>query len=416
MVELSFQNLEDAQMFKIKNEIKFLIGNKIPKKKNPQKVFDIKICSFINELSKAIFSNLKSKKYPDLISFAFWCRERNILKTKELYPDSSLRVGLGLLFHNCPSNIPLNFAYSFIFGLITGNNNIIKMPTKNFPQADLLCEIIKKKFNDKIFNFIKNGNIFIKYDYTKNPSINYHLNKNCDGRLIWGSDETINKFKLIPVEKKNVDVFFPNRNSLGIINSDKLCKLNNLDLKKLCINFYNDTYLVDQNACSSPQIIIWTGKKINAAKKIFWNQLKKIIYEKNYFLNLNSISQKYLNFSKILISLNNLDKSIIHDQFIFLINLKSISDDLNNIKLNQGIFLQLNHDLKKNNKLKSFINKNYQTLTYFGYEKAEIKKILSDINYSGIDRVVPIGSALDMTFNWDGYDLISKLSRIIEIR
>jgi hypothetical protein len=34
----------------------------------------------------------------------------------------------------------------------------------------------------------------------------------------------------------------------------------------------------------------------------------------------------------------------------------------------------------------------------------------------GIDRIVPIGKTLDFSLNWDGYDLINQMSRIIEIK
>ena len=36
-------------------------------------------------------------------------------------------------------------------------------------------------------------------------------------------------------------------------------------------------------------------------------------------------------------------------------------------------------------------------------------------NFNGIDRVVPIGQALNINLVWDGYDLTTKLSREIEI-
>ena len=44
-------------------------------------------------------------------------------------------------------------------------------------------------------------------------------------------------------------------------------------------NFYNDTYLIDQNACTSPHLIIWYGdkEKIKTAKSIFWSKFHKII-------------------------------------------------------------------------------------------------------------------------------------------
>jgi hypothetical protein len=31
----------------------------------------------------------------------------------------------------------------------------------------------------------------------------------------------------------------------------------------------------------------------------------------------------------------------------------------------------------------------------------------------GVDRIVPIGTALDIGIYWDGYDLIRTLSRVI---
>ena len=36
-----------------------------------------------------------------------------------------------------------------------------------------------------------------------------------------------------------------------------------------------------------------------------------------------------------------------------------------------------------------------------------------DVMLRGIDRVVPVGRALDMDIVWDGYDLIGSLSRLI---
>jgi hypothetical protein len=36
-------------------------------------------------------------------------------------------------------------------------------------------------------------------------------------------------------------------------------------------------------------------------------------------------------------------------------------------------------------------------------------------NLTGIDRIVPIGNALDIDFKWDGYDLIKTLSRIVSV-
>ena len=68
------------------------------------------------------------------------------------------------------------------------------------------------------------------------------------------------------------------------------------------------------------------------------------------------------------------------------------------------------------NKISKYVNNKYQTLTYFGLDKKEIKKFIVENEVNGIDRVVPIGQALDMSFYWDGYDLNRILSRIVDIK
>ena len=76
---------------------------------------------FLDTLSKNLISNKKARKYPDVIAFAFWCRKKNLVEIKNNLHNGELRIGLGSIFHITPSNVPLNFAYSFAFGLLTGN-------------------------------------------------------------------------------------------------------------------------------------------------------------------------------------------------------------------------------------------------------------------------------------------------------
>ena len=85
------------------------------------------------------------RNYPDLKALAFWCRLKNILKLKKLNTEKNKKIGLGLVFHIItPSNIPTNFVCSLIFGLLSGNSNIIKVPSKDFNQIKIICAIISK--------------------------------------------------------------------------------------------------------------------------------------------------------------------------------------------------------------------------------------------------------------------------------
>ena len=60
-------------------------------------------------------------------------------------------------------------------------------------------------------------------------------------------------------------------------------KINNKDLINLVHNFYNDTYLTNQAACSSPRIIS-DRKRKKKAKEKFWNSLYKYLLKKETFL------------------------------------------------------------------------------------------------------------------------------------
>ena len=57
-----------------------------------------------------------------------------------------------------------------------------------------------------------------------------------------------------------------------------------------------------------------------------------------------------------------------------------------------------------------------QTLTYFGVEKEKLFDIVYNAGNIGIDRIVPIGSALEMGIIWDGYDMIYSLTKIIDLK
>jgi hypothetical protein len=63
-----------------------------------------------------------------------------------------------------------------------------------------------------------------------------------------------------------------------------------------------------------------------------------------------------------------------------------------------------------------FVSDKFQTMTYFGFQKDELISFVENERLRGIDRIVPIGSALDMDLIWDGYDLPLALSRIVDIR
>tara|TARA_B100000965_G_scaffold365351_1_gene349774 strand:+ start:416 stop:1606 length:1191 start_codon:yes stop_codon:yes gene_type:complete len=390
-------------------KVKTLVGDKnitVEVFKN----YDDLIIDFLSDISKQIFNNKRSKNFPDLISFAFWIRKSNLILNKNKRSNSNA-LGLGLVFHIPPSNIPLNFAYSFVFGLIGGNSNIVRVPNKKNEQTEILINILKKTLKRKKYNKIFKTNLLIKYDH--DFEINKFYSENSDCRLIWGGDETINEFKKYTTKPTNIDILFPDKYSLSIINSEKLRNISKNEIKKLVKNFFNDTYLFDQNACTAPHLIIWTGNSIKFAKKIFWNNL--IIFLKTNYKYNNFISvKKYSTLLKHFTKLNNIEYHKKDSNVLYRIGIKKLSINIDKFKGFAGIFFE--YSTNETNDLKKIVNRRFQTLLYYGYEKEILKKIVLKNNFKGIDRIVPIGKGLDMNFLWDGYNLDNILSREIEIK
>ena len=164
--------------------IEKLAGN-INVQKTVNKIFDQNICKFLNIFSEEILKNKKAKKYVDLVTFAFWIRGKNLDKIKTRYINGEIRLGHGLAFHITPANIALNFAYSFVFSLLAGNSNIVRVTNTKFEQNEIFFKILEKILNIKKFKFIKNSNLFIRYNYDDN--ITKLISSNCDCRVIWGS-------------------------------------------------------------------------------------------------------------------------------------------------------------------------------------------------------------------------------------
>ena len=373
------------------------------------KIFDDNIINFLDEISKETLKKKNNTKYyEDLITFAFWIRKKNILNIVKDYIFKDKMIGNGIVFHLTPSNIPMNFAYSLVFGLLSGNSNILRLPSRNFIQTSLLCNIIIKVLKKKKFKQLKSKICLIKYE--KSDEVSEYFSKNADVRIIWGGDKTINQFKKYNTSPRCVDITFSDRYSLSLLGSEKILQLKNDEFTRLIDKFYNDTYIMDQKGCSSPQGIVWLGKKKKEAKLKFYRSLLYKI-KNNYDHNLSTANEKISNLS-LVAAKSKLTFNINYKNFsLLIIKPNKFNCEIEKIRPYNGSFVEM--DLDKINNLKKIISRKCQTISYFGVDKDLIKNLVIDNGLLGVDRIVPVGRALEMNLVWDGKDLIYSLSRII---
>jgi len=394
-----------------KDEVTYLLGNTAITSTRPVVPYDALLCEFLSSLSSELRSSNNTAAYPDVMTFAFWCRKANILRLKSDFEDGKHRLGLGLVFHIAPSNVPVNFAFSFAFGLLAGNANIVKVPSKQFPQIDSICSAIGRLFDDDKYKEIKKMTAFVRY--AQHDEITGMFSENCNARLLWGGNETINRIRKLPMPERGVTMAFPDRYSFCIIDADAVIKLDTAKLNQLSENFYNDTYLMDQNACSSPHLIVWQGKEKEAAKEIFWRSVYTTAHEKYQLPILNAVD-KYTLLCHNAIELDSISGFINHGNHVYRVALDRLPANIADLRGKCGYFYEYNtNDI---NNIANIINSKYQTLTYFGVDKSKLLDFVVKNRLPGIDRIVPIGEALDMGTIWDGYDIVKSLSRLIDVK
>jgi hypothetical protein len=405
------QKLEDAVIHMQQNfdNIDFLFSNKkrLENIKNisSNEIFSDYSISLLSSLSVELYKSHKIRSFPDVATFAFFCRKANLLNLKKRYSQSNIRLGRGVVFHIAPSNVPVNFAYSLVAGLLSGNNNIVRVPSRSFEQVSIIIDALRSVMKTNNFVELENRLFIVKYDKTSDAT--ELLSSLCDIRVIWGGDQTIDLVRESKIQPRSIDVTFSDRFSFSIINAKEI--LNEKDIKKVAEDFFNDTYLFDQNACSAPRIVVWFGSidVINEAKKIFWDAVQNRIkeYEFSPILAVDKVSSllKQSTFGKKLTKIQGVDNKL------WRIQTQALFSDLENYTCAGGYFLEYN--ATSIDEISPLVTRKTQTVAYYGFEKTELAKSIKRMKLPGIDRLVPLGRTTDFDLIWDGYDLVLTLSR-----
>lgn len=405
------------------------------------KPFNDGMIELLSALSDEIRHDALSKGNPVLLTYAFFIRRSNLLKQKEVFFTEG-RVGKGLSLHIAPSNVPINFAYSLCSGLLAGNPCIVRASSKDFEETRIICRLLKQlEESDKLSDDAKNALKYIAVvSYPHDKEITDALSSVVNVRVIWGGDRTVEEIRRSPIRPRCTEVCFADRYSILVIEAAGLThKVDVADdkdklLSEIAHNFYNDTYLYDQNACGSPRLIYWIGKEeeINKAKDIFWNAIHKYVkgrYEIQPVIAVDKLTMADrtvidISGSRIIKSEDNLITRVDIDIDI-LTKLHCTEREESHISLYDyetpgGFYVELSSESLE--RLAPFIDEKVQTCTFIDFkdksstETADyIQRFVTEKGLKGIDRIVPIGHSADFGFIWDGYNLIDTFSRSIYV-
>jgi hypothetical protein len=367
--------------------------------------------TYVEELSSALADLARIHRDAELMSFSRYLKH---LRNKIYYYSipNFIRKGTGLVIHITPNNVPLGFAYSFIWGLISGNSNIVKTPNHNEVQSRLFFEALNLLHENPKFTVLSQQNVFTNIH--SSDSRFTEIIKACDAKVVWGSNSTVESMAFVQKSVYTRSITFPDRISVCAISLPAYCALSSNEKISLAKKFVRDFQSFNQLACSSPWIVYWIRSTFSGQSQEhtdeFWGYVNEELDSiPNLLTGLGALRVAKL--AKISAQETGSIKSSRNLKHVTVLEVESVL--MSEIDAGYGIFYQINC-----NNLEAILlqlNERVQTMTYFGMSLEELEDALKMSTSFVPKRTVPVGTALEFEWIWDGRDVMSELTEICQV-
>jgi hypothetical protein len=365
------------------------------------------------DLSQRIFHDPEARAYPELLALAYWMRKTEINRLTaqfhSLQMDHRVLAPRGLVFHLPPRNVDTIFVYSWLMAALTGNRSVVRLSMQRSESTSILLRLLRETLAAAA-DPARGGTTIVSYGHEVEPT--EMLSALCDQRVIWGGDQTVKIIRRSPLAPHAKETTFPDRYSLSTIRADTYMDLSEDKRDYLADQFFNDSFWFDQLACSSPRLVVWcgTGSETRAASEDFFPRVAGCVERRRYVLPAAAVMQK------LVFACSAIIKSPVEAcrryKGLTVLTLDSLAD-FQRSHPGGGLFFEAH--LENLLELTAFLCRQDQTLTWFGFTTNELQALVRSLNGRGIDRVVPIGQALQFHRFWDGYDLLQEFCRCVHI-
>ena len=395
----------------MKDSVRILAGAE-PGSAVPLAPFSEPVLAFLDTLSKGIFTT-ELRERPELAAFGFWCRRAHLTRLRERCGGSGLRLGRGLVFHIAPGNVPVMFGYSLAVGLLAGNANIVRVSERSGAVGEALCGLLRELLEREEHRAIRERCCLLQYP--RDDAITAEFLSVCDTAVVWGGDATIAAVRRFPMKPGAELLAFPDRHSLALLSQRAVSGLEGEAFDRLIRGFYNDTYVMDQNACSSPCLVLWLADGgTETVRERFWQALVLHAAQRGYPMDAWRAVRKYEALS--LAGLRGICQGCLRrygGNLLYVVRLEGQAPCLGKLPGGFGLFYEA--EAQGPEDLLPWLSQKTQTLGCFGLDRRELARTLVAHGARGVDRVVEIGQCTDFSVVWDGKNLINRLSREIDV-
>jgi hypothetical protein len=375
--------------------------------------FATEIQAFVKGLSDAILRSGSLRAFPETVAFGYWIRGARLRQMEAAFAEmrtTGMMTPRGVAFHIAPANVDTIFLYSLVISLLVGNRNVVRISSRESTQVGELVKLLQTLLALPEHAAVADRLLIVRYDHS--DTVTRHFTQVSDIRVVWGGDQTVKAIRAIPMPPHGVELTFADKVSLAVL--DAQAYLGHPEPREVARLFFNDAYWFGQMACSSPRLVAWRGgeDQVALASTRFWSALEAYLAGENTDLSTMDFMNKLVAEQTYAA----LAKGSIRRGTGNLVNVVRV-DEIDHLSMEDhcggGLFLECR--LTKLAELGSMITPRHQTVTSFGVSGAEWREFIDSERPHGIDRIVPLGEALNFASVWDGQDLFRAFCREITI-
>lgn len=372
----------------------------------------VELCS---RFAQRLISDPVARVHPELMTLGFFMRKTELMKMKREFeaggrPDV-VRVPHGLVFHVPPANVDTLFVYSWLWSVLAGNSNLVRLSSRGSPVTDHLCDLLGGELERADMAGPRARVAMVQYPH--DDAITAAISARAGLRVIWGGDASIAAIRRAPLQPYARDLTFADRWSLLALGAEAVASLHDTGIEQLAERVFNDVFWFDQLGCASPRLCLWIGERplVSEARARLWPAVAQVAASRGYRPEVSARLGRELFIHRAI-----LDGPVIaRTDFGPSLAVLRV-DRLDGLRRDHpGMGLLFEASAPALASIERWIDRKDQTLTHFGLSRQDLLGLAERLAGRGLDRIVPVGQALHLARFWDGYDLGAEFVRNVHV-
>ncbi len=379
----------------------------------PLPPFGAEARAFVADFARRVFALPVLREHPELTTLAHWFRPaaQEQLARRLHSPGGEHLLARGLVFHIAPANVDVLFAYAWLLSVLAGNRNVARLSQKPSAQRDTLISVLHDMRREGMHDGILQRNLLLTYPH--DDAVTTVISRRCHARIIWGGDATVARIRSLPLAPLALELAFPDRFGVAAVKAAALLDADDGDLTELARRFNNDVLWFGQQACSSPRTLYWVGdaQTVQAARTRFWPLVRA---QSAQIADEPAALMARVTDAHLMAALSpdlHADAALAS----YPLTLQAAHADGRLRELQSGHGLVVEAELATLTALADALDDRDQTLVQHGFAREELVALLDRLGNRALDRIVPLGRALDFHSVWDGSDLLDILTRKVTL-